>query len=180
MNNTKFWNDAAIYGAYLGIAEVVFSALGMWKSSALISLLSIVVFIALVHLFTRRRVALYGAGDEGYSYGKALKYIVAMSIFAGVLVGAYSIVASNFLFEARYHEMVNTTIGTLAKSGLYSDMMLEQMKDLYDKFFFSPIYVVVINVISYIIKGTFFGLFIAAFTRREPAIFSSNEGGDNE
>lgn len=180
MKNTKFWNDAAIYGAYVGIAEVAFGALGTWKPSTLISLLSLVVFIALVHIFTRRRVALYGGGDEGYSYGKCLKFIVAMSMFAGVLVGAYSIVASNFLFAEHYHELVNTTIGTLAKSGLYTDDMLEQMKSFYDLFFFSPIYVVIINIISYIIKGAFFGLFISAFTRREATVFSSDMGDDKE
>ncbi len=180
MNNTKFWNDAAIYGAYLGIAEILFGALNTWKNSAIISLLGLVVFVVMLHFFTRRRVMLYGNGDEGYGYGKCLKFIVAMSIFAGVLVGAYSIVASHFLFEERYHEIINTTIGTFAKSGLYTDAMLEQVKALYEKLFFSPIYVVVVNIISYIIKGTFFGLFVAAFTRREANIFAGNDKSDNE
>lgn len=170
MTKTRFYEDAARCGAYLGIAEVAFTALGTWKSSGLISLAEIIVFVTLLTVFTRRRVALYGT-ETGYSYGKCLKFIICMSAFAGVLVGAYSIVASNFLYPEKYHELIDKTIGMLSQSGLYAGAMLERMKELYEKMFFSPLWVVLTNVLSLTIKGLFLGLFIAACTRREPPMF---------
>ena len=180
MNKTRFYEDAARYGAWLGIAEVIFTALSAWKSSWLISLLDIVVFITLLMLFTKRRAAQYG-GKEGYSYGQCLKFILCMSVFAGILVGAYSIVASNFLYPEKYHEVIDKTIGALAQTGLYGGAMLERMKVLYEKMFFSPLWVVLTNVFSMVIKGLFFGLFIAAYVRREPQMFDERtSGGDDE
>ena len=178
MSKTRFYEDAARYGAYLGIAEAAFTALGMWKPSALISLLDIAVFVTLLCIFTKRRAAQYG-GEEGYSYGQCLKFILCMSAFAGILVGAYSIVASNFLFPEKYHEVIDKTVGTLAQSGLYGGQMLERMKELYEKMFFSPLWVVLTNVLSMAIKGLFFGLFVAAYARREPQMFGGSRTDDD-
>lgn len=175
MKNTNFWTDAARYGAFLGVAEIVFAFAGMYTTSWAVSLLHLVATVGLLTLFTRRRVALYGTGDEGYGYGACLKYIFFVSLFAGILLGAYSIVAANFLFPERYHELVDKTVSALAQTGLYGDTMLAQMKGMYDKMFFSPIYVVLTNAFAMAIRGGFFGLFIAAFTRREARMFGNDE-----
>ena len=179
MEKTRFYEDAARYGAWLGIAEAAFTALGSWKPSALLSLLDIAVFITLLTLFTKRRAAQYGSAETGYSYGKCLKFILCMSAFAGILVGAYSIVASNFLYPEKYHELIDKTVGALAQTGLYGGAMLERMKELYEKMFFSPLWVVVTNVFSLAIKGLFFGLFVAAYARREPQMFGEGKADDD-
>ena len=178
MKKSSFYQDAARYGAWLGIAEAAFSALGTWKQSSLISLAEIVVFITLLVIFTKRHAAL-NAGEDGYSYGKCLKFIICMSAFAGVLLGAYSIVASHFLYPEKYHELIDKTVGMLAQSGLYAGAMLERMKELYEKMFFSPLWVVLTNVLSMVIKGLFFGLFAAAYTRREPQMFGERKDDDD-
>ena len=180
MEKTRFFEDAARYGAYLGIAEVAFTALGTWKSSGLISLLDIIVFVTLLCIFTKRRAALYGGGENGYSYGQCLKFIICMSAFAGILLGAYSIVASNFLYPEKYHELIDKTVGALAQSGLYAGAMLERMKTLYEKMFFSPLWVVMTNVLSLMLKGLFFGLFVSAYTRREPQMFGEQKAENDD
>ena len=180
MGKTKFYEDAARYGVFLGISEVIFNALGMWKSSSLISLLNIVVFVTLMALFTKRRATMYGTGEEGYSYGKCLKFILAMSAFAGVLVGAYSIVASNFLYPDKYHEVIDKTVGALMQTGMYATSMLEQMKELYEKMFFSPLWVVLTNVLALVLKGLFFGLFVSAYARRQPQLFGESKADDDD
>jgi len=175
MANENFWNDAARYGAWLGIVEIAFTALSTFSSTWIVSLLHLAAIIALLTVFTRRRVALYGSGEEGYSYGKCLKYIFFMSVFAGVLLGAYSIVAANFLFPEKYRAIVEQTISALAQTGIYADTMLEQMKGIYDKMFFSPVYVVLTNVFGMAVKGGFYGLFISAFTKRDENVFGGEE-----
>ena len=179
MKENKFYEDAARCGAWLGLAEVAFTALGTWSSSSLISLANVVVFVTLLTIFTKRRAAQYATADEGYSYGKCLKFIFFMSLFAGVLVGAYAIVASNFLYPEKYHELIDKVVATLATTGMYADSMLERVKSLYEKMFFSPLWVVLVNVLSMVLKGVFFGLFVSAFARREPQMFDSQRADDD-
>ena len=177
MKENKFFEDAARYGAYLGLVEVAFTALRTWKPSSLLSLAEVVVFITLLVVFTKRRAALYGNGEEGYSYGRCLKFIVCMSAFAGVLTGAFAIIASNFLYPEKYHELIDSVVGALAQTGMYAGAMLERVKTIYEQMFFSPLWVVVTNVLSMVLRGLFFGLFVAAYTRREPQMFGDR--GDN-
>ena len=179
MEKTRFYEDAARCGAWLGIAEILFTVVGMWWSSGLVSLLHIVVFITLLTLFTKRRAAACGNGEEGYSYGKCLKFILCMSLFAGVLTGAFAIVASNFLYPDKYHEMIDRIIVTLSQSGMYADSMLERIKSLYEMMFFSPLWVVIVNVLAMVLEGGFFGLFVSAFARREPQMFGQKEENDD-
>lgn len=93
MRKQTFRSDASRYGAILGGVEIVFLLAGaLLRGNELLSLLELVVFIFLLYRFTNRRATLYGAA-EGYSYGNGLRFIFWISIFAGVVCGAYEIVA---------------------------------------------------------------------------------------
>ena len=180
MEKTRSYEDAARYGVLLGIAEVAFTALGTLRSSWLIPLLHVAVIVTLLCIFTKRRTTQYGGGENGYSYGKCLKFIICMSAFAGVLVGAYSIVASNFLYPEKYHELIDKTVAVLSQTGLYTTSMLEQMKGLYEKMYFSPLWIVIINVLAMVLKGLFFGLFVAGYASREPQMFGERKQDDDD
>ena len=179
MGNTRFYEDAARGGVWLGIAESAFTALGMWRPSALVSLAGVAVTVTLMLLFTKRRAAVYG-GDEGYSYGQCLKFILCMSLFAGVLRGAYSIGAAHFICPGKYHEIVDRVVVTLSQTGLYDKPMLERIRELYEKMFFSPLWVVLTNVLSMVMEGLFFGLIVAAFARREPQLSGERKQDDDD
>lgn len=176
----SFWNDAARYGAILGVEEIVFMLLETLKPSVLLGWLHFIAFVVLLVLFTRRRANLYGSGDEGYSYGQCWKYIVCMSLFAGVLAGAYSILAANFFFPEQYRAQVDQVLAGLSQSGIYSADMLRDMKSMMTKMVVSPFWVMVSSLFSYALKGMFCGLIIAAFTKREPKIFISESNSDHE
>ena len=60
MTKTNFWNDAAKYGAFMAIAQILFSTAGLFWRSPLLSFLSVVVIVLMIYFFTRRRVTLYG------------------------------------------------------------------------------------------------------------------------
>lgn len=175
MKQETFWQEASRYGAILGVVEILFLLLGtlLYRNAAaapLLMLVHLVVFIALLYIFTKRRATLYGA-KEGYSYGNGLRFIFFLSIFAGVLCGAYEIVARNWLFSGIYRDQLHQSLAVLSQMNL-SNAQLSEVKQMTETISFSPIWIVVCDVLSMIFRGVFFGLFVAAFTRREPNIFS--------
>ena len=82
-------------------------------------------------------------GARGYGYGQCLGFMVSVMLCAGFIEGAFMGVASNWLFAARYEAMIGPSLVQL-----FSGMLASA------------------------IKGGFFGLFIAAFTKRDPDVFS--------
>ena len=175
MANNNFWNEASRGGAIVGLANVAFSALGMFipSISFVASLVNFVVTIYLLFHFTRRRSLLFI--KEGYTYSESLGFIVAMGMFAGIISGAYQIVASNFLFTDMFEQTMNTTIATLQQSGVYNNDMVDQMTGMMRSYIFSPIPCLISNVISNVLLFGFYGLFISIGTKREPDIFDEQE-----
>jgi len=174
MKKETFWNEVSRNGAVLGAVEVFFLLLSVLLfrspvSGTSLTLLHLAVFITLLTLFTKRRAA--ACGKEGFSYGEGLKYIFYISLFAGILCGAYEIVARNWLFSETYREIVKGTLTGVAQSGRFSGSQLAAMKGSIETMFYSPFWIVFTDVLGMVIRGVFFGLFIAAFTRREPDIF---------
>ena len=159
MEKKNFWNDAAKYGVIMALAAILFDVLGFYVQNTLLSLLSLVIFVLLLGYLTKRRVERFGA--RGYSYGQCLGFMVCVMLCAGFIEGAFMGVASNWLFAARYEAMIGPSIAMLENTGFYTGDQIEMMMKLMR----SPI------------KGGFFGLFIAAFTKRDPDVFSE---GTNE
>lgn len=175
----KFWNEASRGGAILGLVTMAFSLLGMVLPTSfgfVINLASFVVTLYLLFYFTKRRADQFP--KEGYSYAQCLGFIVAMGIFAGIIAGAYQIVASNFLFPEKYEEMYNTIIATYAQLGTFDNNMMDTMKTLMRSYLFSPIPVLITQVLASIFTYGFYGLFVALGTKREADIFDNTTEDD--
>lgn len=170
MEKNNFWNDAARYGVIIALAAIVFDVLGFYVQNSLLSLLSLVVFVLLLMFFMKQRVAQHGA--KGYSYGQCLGFMVCVMLCAGFLEGAFMSVAANWLFVAKYDAILSQTVGLLDNTGFYTADQLS----LITRWMRSPLWLVFGSMIGSAIKGCFFGLFIASFTKRNPDIFS--EGTD--
>lgn len=69
MEKTNFWNDAARYGVIMALVAIVFDTVNLYTQHALLSLVSLVVFVFLLTWFMKLRVMRYGS--NGYSYGRA-------------------------------------------------------------------------------------------------------------
>ncbi len=175
MRQQTFWQEASRYGAIVGGVEILFllmeALLYNSAASALLSLAHIVVFVTLIYLFTKRRSTLYGA-EDGYTYGNGLRFIFYVSIFAGIITGAYEIVARNWFFPGIYREQMQQSMVVLSQMKFYSTAQIREISEMSETVLFSPIWVVAGSVFGMILRGVFFGLFVAAFTRREPNIFS--------
>ena len=176
----SFWGDAALYGAFLGLAEILFTTLELAVPFTGLGLLHFAVFVALLVFFTKRRVRLCASEETGYGYGECLKYILAMSLFAGVLVGAYSAVAANFLFPEKYQAVIDQSLSVLSQTGVYTSDMLRQMQSMLRRMIFSPVWALFSNLFSYAFKGVFCGLIVAAFTKRDPQLFASDHSSAHE
>lgn len=174
MAKKSFWSEASRGGAIVGVATVVISMIGMAipSISFLTSLATFVLTIYLLFYFTRRRSMLFL--KEGYTYSESLGFIVAMGIFAGIISGAYQIVASNFLFKETFEQTFNTTIATLEQTGIYTSDMIDQMSSMMRSYTFSPIPSLLANIFANVLYFGFCGLFISIGTKREHEIFDIN------
>ena len=175
----KFWNEASRGGAILGLTAMAFALLAMVLPQSVgfvLNLASFVVTLYLLFYFTKRRADQFP--KEGYSYSQCLGFIVAMGIFAGIIAGAYQIVASNFLFPEKYEEMYNTIIATYAQIGTFDNNMMDMMKTLMRSYLFSPIPVLITQVLASIFTYGFYGLFVALGTKREADIFDNTTEDD--
>ena len=173
----SFWNDAAKVGAVMAVVQILAAAGDLFLKPALTmpaTLLFIAVFVVLLLVFVKRRAV--AAGAAGYSYGQCMKYIFWSMVFAGIIYGAWEIVARNLFFTERYEAQMNEALAILPR--VYSAEQLDMAVAMVRSMFFSPIWLVVLSVLTCVVKGCFFGFFIAAFAQREADIFSdSGEGG---
>lgn len=176
MKNNNFWNDAARYGTLIGSAAILFSLIGTWNSSALLSVAWLSVFVVLLFYITRRRVALHATPEEGYGYGRCLGYILAMMLFSGFMEGVYTWLSANWLFPELYAEQMGRSIAMLENSGFYSSAQVEMAISMMR----SPIVLIFAGIFAAVLRGLIFGLVVAAFTQRVPNIFETQSNDENK
>ena len=120
--------------------------------------------------------------ESNFSVSEAARGLVNQtSRMIGILVsdirnkhhieGAYMSAAANWLFAAKYDAMMSQQIGLLENTGLYTTDQL----DLMARWLRSPLWLIFGSMVGSAIKGGFFGLFIAAYTRREPQPFPASD-----
>ena len=180
MKKSNFWSEASRGGAIIGLICAAFSLLGMLIPSLgfVFSLASFVAIIYLLFHFTRSRAALYS--QEGFTFMQSLGFMVAMALFTGIVTGAYQIVASNFFFTEKYEEVVNTAITTYSQLGVLDNATIDKMGSMMRNYIFSPIYVLISNVLSYLFYFAFLGLFVSLGTKRDPDMFEQDDNSDDE
>ena len=180
MKKSSFWSDASRCGAIVGAVNVVTSLLGMLLPSiAFVS--GLVNFVATVYLlfyFTRKRANLFI--EEGYTYSQSLGFIVASGLFVGVVCAVYQIIASNFLFTEQVEQALQTIIATYSSMGAMDNNTLDSVQEISRMYLFSPIPVLLSNILSHILTFCFYGLFIAIGTKREADIFDSTVDTEDE
>lgn len=185
-----FWNDVASKGAILGAVMLVshiFEQAMMHNGSlarmGIVGVEMLVVFILYIYLlyrFAKGHSQCYVA-EEGFSYGKAFGYVVAISLFASVIVGLGSYLFIHIVIGYRdyvdgivnmYSNMLSTTAMPAQMVGTY-EQMLDQIASQPEPSILATISSTIWN---YLLLGGFAGLFIAAVVKREPNIF----GNENE
>ena len=180
MKQNTFWRDASRAGAIIGAVGVVTSLLAMLLPSIafVANLINFVATIYLLFYFTRQRAALYA--KEGFSYTMSIGFMAGIAIFTGIIMGAYNIVASNFLFTEQVEQALQTIIATYSSMGAMDNNTLDSVQEISRMYLFSPIPVLLSNILSHILTFGFYGLFIAIGTKREADIFDSTVDTEDE
>lgn len=192
MEKNSFWNNAARQGAILGAVLAVSSVLenmmmlsGRLTLYALLTVETIAVIVLhyyLLHRYTRQRAALYTAG-EGFAFGQGYGYLLAVSGFAGVIVGIVQYIYLHLIVGyANYvdHVVASVTETLAASGGMSASMepllnqMIAQMQSAPEPSVLSTVWS---GIFSSLLFGAFFGLIIAGVQARAPRPF---DDGQNE
>ncbi len=179
MKNT-FWNEASRGGAILGAASVAFTCASLFlpqSAGFVMELASFVVTLYLLFYYTKQRADKFP--KQGYTYAQSLGFMVAMGVFAGIILGAFQILASNFLFAEVYEEKYQAVIAMYAQYGKFDNNMMDMLTSTMRSYIFSPIPALISNVLASIFTYGFYGLFISIGTKREADIFN-NSTSDEE
>lgn len=192
MEKNNFWNNAARQGAILGAVLAVSSVLenmmmlsGRLTLYALLTVETIAVIVLhyyLLHRYTRQRAALYTAG-EGFTFGQGYGYLLAVSGFAGVIVGIVQYIYLHLIVGyANYvdHVVASVTETLAASGGMSASMepllnqMIAQMQSAPEPTVLATVWS---GIFSSLLFGAFFGLIIAGVQARAPRPF---DDGQNE
>lgn len=192
MEKNSFWNNAARQGAILGAVLAVSSVLenmmmlsGRLTLYALLTVETIAVIVLhyyLLHRYTRQRAALYTA-EEGFTFGQGYGYLLAVSGFAGVIVGIVQYLYLHLIVGyANYvdHVVASVTETLAASGGMSASMepllnqMIAQMQSAPEPTVLATVWS---GIFSSLLFGAFFGLIIAGVQARAPRPF---DDGQNE
>lgn len=170
----SFWKDAAKAGGVLGLAIFGFYALSMllkleisaaWTKSTF----EFMAIAITIYYYGKRRAELYG--NDGFTYAQSLSYILAMMLFAGVIVGFGQFILQTAAPEY-YQEVMDIA---MAKQGVNIDSQaLEQSMDLVMKMMKNPIVMVLSGIFGMLIYGLFIGILASIFIKRPANIFTND------
>ena len=139
-------------------------------------LLRFALIFALVFYTGRRNAAI--AGPEGYSYGRAMGFVFAMMMFAGIVAGVGEFLMANFIARD-YYDVINAAqIEVIMK--VYQGTPLEsralEMGDQMVRMLTNPFWLIFGSIINFVIKGGFLALILCAFVTKKPDIFAAGSG----
>jgi divalent metal cation (Fe/Co/Zn/Cd) transporter len=178
MTKKQFWQGASNWGLICGATLFVVSLAGWaFKSESLLSgglreLMLLIVFISVILVSGRRNAAL--TGSEGYPYGRAVGFVFAMMMFAGIVCGVGQFVLTN-LIARDYFDAFNASRMDAALAMYQSTPMYEQVlasRDIAVRWMANPIFLIFGSVFELVFKGGFLGLILGAFIKKNPDIFA--------
>lgn len=197
MERKTFWNEAARWGVIVGVLlSASFVAENLmtrprddWDSIYLMMLEWVAVVVLhfwLLLRFVRNQSASYGA-DEGFTFGQGYGCVMAVSAFAGVIVGVVQAVYLHLIVG--YSNYVERTIeamtNLISKSGFQMPASVEGMlAQSFEQLRTAPVPSVLQSVwgglFSTLLFGAVFGLIIAAIATRAPRPFDETDATNDD
>lgn len=193
MKPSVFLNDMLTKGAILGgvmllsnIAENSMLYYGGMKWMVVLGveyLISLAVYCYLLYRFTKgyaNLVLLERKSLPFFSYGNGFSYAVSVSMLAGVIVALGGYMFRHYIIG--YENYINAYV-KLIQDWLSQSEVPASMVGTYEQMFStlksqpepSLITSIFSGIWTYLMAGTFVGLIVAAFTKREPKIFENND-----
>lgn len=179
MENLKklSWKLAATGGMILGLVFIFIMIIGyaqnLEKSYSWIT--GVTEFIALViitYIYAKKMADAYG--NEGFTYGQSVGFILKMMLCAGVFAGIGQYVLYNYIDPDYYQEMMELA---LLNQGMSNVMIAENM-DAILRMVTSPIFMVLGGMFGMVLYGGLIGIFVSAFVKKPAKPFSKNNSQD--
>ena len=188
MEKNNFWNEAAKCGAVIGLILAVSSVLEncvfLTEGMGYVYLMVLEFFAVaavhyyLLHRYTRRRSQLYTA-DEGFTFGQGYGFLLAVSGFAGIIVGVVQAVYLHLIVGyANYIDhYASWMTGLFARMGTASSSMEGILSQAINELQNSPAPSILKTlwggVWGCLLFGGIFGLIIAGVIARAPKPFDT-------
>ena len=188
MEKSNFWNEAAKCGAVIGLILAVSSVLEncvfLTEGMGYVYLMVLEFFAVaavhyyLLHRYTRRRSQLYTA-DEGFTFGQGYGFLLAVSGFAGIIVGVVQAVYLHLIVGyANYIDhYASWMTGLFARMGTASSSMEGILSQAINELQNSPAPSILKTlwggVWGCLLFGGIFGLIIAGVIARAPKPFDT-------
>lgn len=185
MKKENFWNDAARWGACVGLLLVVSSILEhRLFVTGHVGIYAVEWFLALIlHYWLLKRAAVSRSRlykpEEGFLFRQCYGFLLAVSAFAGFLSGLATYLYTHFVigYGAYIDGMMESTRQLLARSGGASASMEAALAQSFRQIASMPEPSVLSSVwggiFSSLLFALFFGLFIAGRSSRAPRPFDT-------
>ena len=180
MTKKQFWQSASNWGLICGAGLFAISILA-WllkldngSMSWVAEFMRFVLIFAIIFYTGRRNAAI--AGAEGYSYGRAVGFVFAMMMFAGIVAGVGQFLMSNFIARD-YYDVLNAAQSEAILRMYQGTPMESQMVSMGDqmvRMLSNPFLLIFGSVLNFVGKGGFLGLILCAFVTKKPDIFADN------
>jgi cytochrome c oxidase assembly factor CtaG len=159
-----------ILGGALFVVSLISWALKLeqTKSTWAMELLKFVVILPAI-LYTGMRNGRL-TGPDGYSYNRAVGYVFATMMFAGIVYGVGKFLMVNFIAR-EYFDAINAEGAALIEQ-MYQGTPMAQYSDMAIRMQTNPIVLIVRAVFELAIKGGFLGLILGAFFKKTPDVFA--------
>ncbi len=186
--SNSYWNDAARYGAILGLLLGFSNLFETWVAlSGKLSLyylmmiewlVVVVLHYYLLHQFTRQRAMLYPK-EVGFTFGQGYGFLLTISGFAGFIAGIMQTVYLHLIlgYQNYIDRMVAAITEIMARGGGVPASMesvvaqsIEQLQTAPTPTIFAGVWGGIFSAVTF---GLFFGLIIAGTNSRAPRPFDS-------
>lgn len=172
-----YWQHAMKGGTIIGLALIAMRLLRMLITPAgflgtLFGLVNLCLFVYLVYYFTKK-ISRIADPMEGFSYGRCIGFSVCMMLFVGFLMGVFAYINNNFINPDIVETSIEISMGMVQDMIPYNEV--DNYYDMMNKMMRSPFYLILYNIIAYVIYGAIVGLVTGAFAKRDPSIFDAND-----
>ena len=174
MTKFKFWNEVCKYGAIIGL---VMSVAFVIEQSLMLSgwILAVVVYIALLYRFAKRRREQYGQ-EQGFPFGHGLGFILALILASAMIKGVVEyLYRSVFIGYSEYIDRYTSALIRFAKEGKVPASMegvfAEMLKTIQEASEPSIQATVGASIWGNLIVGLVLGLILAGILARAPRPF---------
>ncbi len=177
MTKKQFWQNASNWGLITGAALFVTNIIAWllkFEQNQMgwpVELMHFAVICSLI-LYTGYRNTRLCDPREGYPYGRAVGYIFAMLMFAGIVYGVGRFLMVNFIARD-YYDAINAKAMETMAAAYQGSPMAEQIRSM-SRWLTNPIVLILSGIIEMVIKGGVLGLVLAAFFNRKPEPFAAS------